>query len=161
MRTVATAIESYIVDWNSILGTRDMQDALEPPRLEGWDARLMAYTRMTTPVAYITSIPRDPFQEGYHDTDTRTQKEFNFQAGNTYSTGNAARMRRRGYTWFVNSIGPALSRSGPTVFQCLRGNNIEAICIIYDPTNGSVSEGQIIRTNKGIYDHPDTSPRVD
>ena len=43
----------------------------------------------------------------------------------------------------------------------IRGQRDEdAYLYIYDPTNGTKSQGMIIRTNKGQMDSPDLSPEV-
>ncbi|MCX7011153.1 MAG: hypothetical protein NTW86_01065, partial [Candidatus Sumerlaeota bacterium] len=151
MRSLATAIEAYTVDWNLVMGTRDIMDATG---LAQQKARLVAYSRLTTPVAYITAIPRDPFQFG-NLSGNRADDVFQFQASNSFSkkTGNAAWYypRLRGYTWVLNSLGPNLRAPGPNIIEVLRGTTDVSKTLTYDPTNGTVSEGYIIRTNKGDY----------
>ncbi|OPZ20360.1 MAG: Type II secretion system protein G precursor [candidate division BRC1 bacterium ADurb.BinA364] len=153
MRSTATAIESYIVDWGQILGTRDTMDR---SGLDQSTARLLAYSKMTTPVAYMTSFPRDPFQFGAQN-NVREEAEFQFQTSHSYSTNNWEKPRYRGYFWVINSLGPALGRTGPTILGVLRGKTNVNQTFVYDGTNGTVSMGFIIRTNKGEY-VVDTSP---
>ena len=157
MRTQATAIESYLVDWNSILGNHDIRALLnlsDTPL-----ARAIACSKLTTPVAYMTSIPTDPFQLGSRQGDVRLLNEFQYQTSNSFSPASWKPVRRRGYTWMVGSFGPALSRTH-NFRETLRGQTVEQQCHIYDPTNGTVSKGLLIRTNKGIYSQPDLSPGV-
>jgi len=157
MRSTATAIEAYLVDWNLIMGAWDWADATGATQEQG---RLIAYSRLTTPIAYMTSFPKDPFQVGTQ-TQGRAEEEFQFQTSNTFSKHNWWRARQRGYTWGLNSMGPALNRiSSITFIDVLRGLTAQQErTFVYDPTNGTVSQGFIIRTNKGEY-KVDISPSV-
>jgi len=147
MRNLATSVESYIVDNNLILGTDDLEQKLG---LSQQMARLNAYARLTTPIAYMTSFPNDPFMKGHSGVGgNRDDNEFQFQASNTFNTGNWKLPRRRGYTWGFSSHGPALRRTGPTFINVLRGKTDITRTYLYDPTNGTVSEGFLMRTNKG------------
>jgi prepilin-type N-terminal cleavage/methylation domain-containing protein len=49
LRTLATAIESYMIDNNNVIGSNDAKI----PDPYGFEA---AYSRLTTPVAYMSSI---------------------------------------------------------------------------------------------------------
>jgi prepilin-type N-terminal cleavage/methylation domain-containing protein len=53
MRTLTTAVEAYYVDYNSYTNDSDGQF------VTGYNG----FTRLTTPVAYITSLAKDPFQD--------------------------------------------------------------------------------------------------
>ncbi|MCX7048239.1 MAG: type II secretion system protein GspG, partial [Candidatus Sumerlaeota bacterium] len=72
MRSIATAIEAYYVDYNAYpLSEEALSDGCVSPlvtaswRFSHWK------TCLTTPVAYITSIPQDPFfkKTGNRDTE--------------------------------------------------------------------------------------------
>ena len=54
MRSFATAIQSYMVDNNGKIITNRT----------GTETREYVFSRFTTPIAYITSIPKDPFNTG-------------------------------------------------------------------------------------------------
>ena len=61
MRSLATAIEAYIVDNNApSLGQVDCRVAFG---LNNNEANLKAYTYLTTPISYITTAPVDVFVE--------------------------------------------------------------------------------------------------
>ena len=89
LRSMHTALESYFIDYNKY-----------PSRLE----------QLTSPVAYITSVLKDPFNdlESYRYIIEKEKNE-----------------------WKLYSLGPdEIDNAGE---------------IIYDPTNGTKSEGDIIR----------------
>lgn len=117
MRSLATALESYATDSNKY-----------PPR----DPDDVVPERFTTPIAYMTSIPNDVFRRdslpirehryGYHNV----RQEVDEQAPNWPPTD----LKRYG-DWRFFSYGPRQ----------------EYLAYIpYDPTNGTVSDGNIIRT---------------
>ena len=58
MRTLAVGVESYVVDWNTIVGATGI--AADIPGCGQQCGRLIAYSRLTTPVAYLTSQPKAP-----------------------------------------------------------------------------------------------------
>ena len=161
MRSLATAIEEYATDWN------------RPPigGLEGWKLYNEPagnseddYAKLTTPIAYITTIPIDPFvvkgREG-----TWTKKVFDYQVfvsgdkvNNTFGICFS-----RGYTWNLQTVGPSRNDVNPyggnakivNPHKVLSG---EFPCHVYDSTNGTVSLGYIMRTNKGIYTGAEWEP---
>jgi len=157
LRSLAVAIEAYLVDYNStILGSNDWQKV---SGLSANVARLYAFSRLTTPVAYLSSFLIDPF---YVESSqgTRGGRVYEFRSHNDFSDTAYSRCRLRGYFWGVNSIGPVTVRrtgdNDPSMQDVLRGI---APGFVYDPTNGTVSKGFIIRTNKGEYTY-DNSPPV-
>jgi prepilin-type N-terminal cleavage/methylation domain-containing protein len=119
MRSLATALESYAVDANHY-----------PPQ-ENDD---VVSERFTTPIAYITSIPNDPFRTkgqvgrerrfGYHNVRQ--------QVDNHVPSWPEADLKRYG-DWRFFSYGPE---------QDYRPH------IPYDATNGTVSWGNILRTQR-------------
>jgi type II secretory pathway pseudopilin PulG len=149
MRTLATAIETYAVDYG---------------RYPDIFLRMRA---LTTPVAYITSVPRDPFRVqqptdqsrfwrlGFYrygampietpsrfalasvgpDTDIDTYLNFTPDNDNTdnWESDNSALRFYPGYS-------PELfSETGVLV------NSAVYRYVAYDPTNGSVSDGDVFR----------------
>jgi prepilin-type N-terminal cleavage/methylation domain-containing protein len=62
-RTIATAIESYAIDYSVAPIGQMEQGSMAPPNTTNspWDIKAKVYSRMTTPIAYITSVPQDPF----------------------------------------------------------------------------------------------------
>ncbi len=154
LRMLATAIEAYLVDHQMIYGTNDWQAAGISDAME---ARLYAHSRLTTPVAYLTTILYDPFYvQGGAGTGVRRRGAYEFRSYHSQSTGSYLAVYHRNYFWAVNSIGPICVREAgdPSMQDVLRGI---APGFVYDPTNGTISKGFIIRTNRGEY-VMDTSP---
>jgi len=171
LRSLATAQEAYFVDWNSYTKyDRGGDDALPGGQfvIEGWK-------QLTTPVAYITSIPRDPFGGSRYGITGATPSPPLYELG----TGEAGigpsapqpggqidrPMTRPANTYMMSGKGPdhvdqTVSAGGlPGVtfswaewnfpWAALQVNDpamvVQALMLIYDPTNGTVSWGDILR----------------
>ena len=133
MRTLVTGLESYRIDTN--IYPEDYATAV--PREFGLG-------RLTSPVAHLTSVPLDPFG-GYYDT-TRSLQVTSFTLGTAPDS-----MPSR---WALTSAGP--DRKDDTIpifdypgyFDGLWENPSSGYTYIrYDPTNGTVSDGDIIRVS--------------
>lgn len=189
MRSLATAIEAYAVDWNKY----PINVATVSPLEERWAV-------LTTPVAFITSIPDDPFGDkglptdpngnawlsnwDYPDNPTGTGQNwckyqtFDFSIRDDrnfdYDTGTGSYEMRvlfsplqtdptaadagldalAGYAvkWSMASQGPDLLVGLDTVVD--PGSGVNRVNppitgnirdLFYDPTNGTVSAGDIVR----------------
>lgn len=137
MRSLATGLESYQVDSNHY-----------PPALRGnnsWKGELERLVPLTTPTAYITSIPLDVFQQAsagimrgsYWDYSDRGAVSRAFGAvtwdvswGN--KPGSSWRLASNGPDQLPNFLGLGTGPSFPASFE-------------YDPSNGTISPGDIIR----------------
>jgi prepilin-type N-terminal cleavage/methylation domain-containing protein len=169
MRSLATALEAYFVDWNSytFYDPAEYDDYYQPPvRAAGW-------TQITTPVAYITSIPNDPFGSSEYMADFPGRGSF---LPPLYELGTGAvGVGRSGTrsspqdgmpsnTWEMNSSGPDKrdntnnpARSGgqyswsdssfPWVSYDFNDPAVivDGLALLYDPTNGTISRGEIFR----------------
>ncbi len=136
MRTFATGMESYFVDNNSYLPTQNIVGV----------SRMQRFIPLTTPVSYLSSIPKDLFSN-----DTGDQQYYPYwgpdmfeaiRLGNTedrFLTVPAlyARAIGDGNLWLVFSAGP--DRDYEPAFAPWTGFEI------YDPSNGTVSNGDIFR----------------
>jgi prepilin-type N-terminal cleavage/methylation domain-containing protein len=154
MRTVTTALEAYRVDNNSYMPgfPPGAGPAYNNPNenFYGWAQNfLMLETptghlaggdlgnRLTTPVAYISSIPTDPFWVYYfHIIGIEVKKASFLYAASLirpfdFSTSDPPKTYRS-VTWYMRSIGPGHQFAGHAV---------------YDPTNGTVSLGELIWVN--------------
>lgn len=162
MRSTATALEAYYVDNNRYPAPMDHHNQVNwragnavntPP----FHSRMSSL--LTTPLAYMTSLPNDPFREtkqvltGTLAQYNRRQTYFNFpffefNGGFTtsFATGTFGKARALGGDWLMYSPGPDMDEfnrvniTGPT----------QAIAVYrdYDPTNGTISIGNIFRTQK-------------
>lgn len=158
MRSIATAIEAYKVDTNHY----PPEPILGRP-LPYW----LALQVLTTPVAYLSSIPPDTFPEKPWNTAAATLvqvQNFDYygefwegrQWGEDGSGGNQyvlAFGKRSAAQWVMSTNGPDMKWScGPYAMfglECIqafpaippRGNP----GAVYDPTNGTISNGDIVR----------------
>jgi prepilin-type N-terminal cleavage/methylation domain-containing protein len=156
MRTLATGVESYRVDYNKIFPTT---------RFTAAQTRTWIWGYMTTPVAYMTSVPNDPFNGAEADPDNRvvtiwgpdyidgdvtvrhrdgtsgtipnleSRSVIFFAPFPDYAQNN--RMLRRNF-WVMISWGPDQKFDVTTpVFP--------GPMTPYDPSNGTISDGDISR----------------
>ncbi len=166
MRTTATALEAYNVDAGKY-----------PPWLQAFtkpcfslvgntdtDA-MWGLCRLTTPMAYLTSVPMDVFRaQGQRNIakpgtvkscyDYITTSYYSCTQGTPESKADAA-----GYKWAMAGVGPSRNQASPGLFVVILGtvnpqNNLDKECVSYDPSNGTTSRGFIVRTNKGIWTTP-------
>ncbi len=157
LRTLRTAVESYAVDNNRV--PRMTWGPVFNDFLYGEYVFGTLPAAITTPIAYITSQPFDPFATGtsasvdaqlytYQAPDTMEEL---FRRGGTvpvpgkpgyiYVPGNRsenAKMRFYFGSYVLWSIGPA----GP---ERVTGSNF---WLQYDPTNGTISEGHVFVSQK-------------
>ena len=147
LRTVATSLESYRID-NNTYPVVDMN--LGRDGVFGYDGVFIDYTFIvTTPIAYITRYPKDPFAVGVAIPASGvgyffyTYDDVNFQP--FFSPIGA------GTHFAILSFGPDLKPGGSvglTPWTSLHntGSENETFARAYDPSNGTVSNGEIYRT---------------
>lgn len=143
LRSLATAVESYVVDNNKYM------PFVVPVR--GLLGELQIHL-LTTPVAYISSIPHDVFQAGKPKLSTTCPyKNYDDYYGMipryfVYSTSTFLLNGQTG--WTMRCMGPDLDFD---LCGCPSDND-SAVPENgkYDPTNGTVSNGDILRAGGGI-----------
>lgn len=120
MRTLATALETYVVDNNRY-----------PPNWEYGGERLTP-SNLSSPISYLTSLPSDPFRTSF-DYVLRRYDYHNVQdlVDRGESSWPPNDLRRYGLWRFV-SYGP-------------KGEYLP--WIPYDSTNGTMSAGNVLRTH--------------
>ena len=166
MRTLTTALETYHIDNNDY--PPEMGPVQGPagsyvgqPGLNGYNQiRLFEFKSappyLTTPVAYLTTLPEDPFKQGgsatippntglsydsgdpldkgYIYLDIASWVEFeNPQFPEAWANAIFGR-------WGLVSLGPDQVYNPPTP------GNVNDLGWIYDPTNGTASTGMLVRT---------------
>jgi prepilin-type N-terminal cleavage/methylation domain-containing protein len=169
VRSIATAIESYFVDYNAPPIDEVMWAKAIPDPPDGSPKNLItrpkAYSALTTPVAYMTTIPQDPFIDkgAFNASGPNPRMRYYRYTATFYTSNDVTDMdkkfkwrvycKQHGFTWAIASAGPAKSLAG-NFQKFLLGEPDQPT--IYDPTNGTVSQIWIVRTNKGImtYNHP-------
>jgi prepilin-type N-terminal cleavage/methylation domain-containing protein len=166
MRTLASALEVYHVDNNAypqelgpVNGPKGAYNA--EPSLDSYgDIRLFEFKgigpQITTPVAYVSSLPVDPFKIGAVATvPPNTGKALDtgnpFDEGFTYiDVASWVQFENPQFnpvwanslfgSWSLLSLGPNQIYDLPTP------NSFTDRSWIYDPTNGTTSRGVITRT---------------
>ncbi|MBX7246268.1 MAG: type II secretion system GspH family protein [Candidatus Sumerlaeaceae bacterium] len=170
-RSLATAIESYAVDNNKYPVRHDKWElgdnapgAFAYPRFDekiydpDFATAPVGMHVITTPISYITSLPKDIFNSPAAGL---------VQPGNPYSdcidywdpldldrwiaqNKGAALIYGRGKGWALVSVGPdkflgVLSNGQPGGYPAEPAATALTASIMYDPTNGSVSVGNVFR----------------
>lgn len=126
LRTLGIAMECYRLDNNSYVPHKDTPADLYP---------------LTTPIAYVSSIPADFFKDGATPVDSGANYtwqdlyEIYYFLMPTFGGGDwLARQVTAGRMWVLSSWGPDLKED-------MYGNAVSP----YDPTNGTTSRGDIYR----------------
>ncbi len=165
MRTHATALESYRVDSNRYPFPDDIGGGF----LSASDARTFFETkitvRLTTPVAYLTTLSEDVFRNldekderylPYHYTDRFYAENFSAEAGTEEFDALHFAMFgsvNRAAQWYLLSHGPDSDHdAGPSAGGSpgLPGHITGDGVVAYDPTNGTVSNGDLVMFGPGI-----------
>ena len=134
LRTLATALEAYSADNNCYL---PVPIALGP--------RFRRMRPLTTPVAYLSAIPSDPFKS----VDPNGFGPFRFGLYNYGATPIDKASR-----WAMTSDGPDRNDNCDGLIfypgysaSLFDGTNTEFKFTLYDPTNGTISRGDIFRAS--------------
>lgn len=168
MRSVGVAIEAYRIDQNRYPPDYDdaRPDVGNHPQFSGYVGRLKV---LTTPVAFMTTLPEDVFAEAalsrnalqatpyeeppgsgnrvrpytfdYAKKDTQPINgiETATLSSNSFTTWSRISPLPDTTAWAIKSVGPDLEAT-------VLGNNAQ----LYDPTNGTVSRGDIYYVGPGI-----------
>jgi len=170
MRTLATGLESYVVDHN---GYPDVDR--NPPSIPiklGTPYSRAALALLSTPVSYLSSGGLiDPFAVGstattfYGYANAKAAQSVPDLAGAFASTGGggvpteAEKGAFDEHRWVLQSVGPdkenfafssrLLGLGFRNAFDALIDNDLSDLAFYYDPTNGTTSTGDIVRTGKG------------
>lgn len=160
MRTLATALEAYRIDNNKYVPTPTKLRIAGSP---GTDLLEERWAYLTTPISYVTTTYADPFG----DKDVLTSNIFsNPVKYRTYDyaafDGALATFEQQlkqdlvtvfGYStgtqWLIASQGPDQKPGSSVIDPAIGSVSGRATGLPYDPTNGSVSAGDIIRVGPG------------
>jgi prepilin-type N-terminal cleavage/methylation domain-containing protein len=157
LRTMATALESYFVDNNSYPlmglysyegGVCDIWGIADPTGLGTNEMFISQKTSITTPIAYITSEPYDPFYLSPKAisgsaADTPSMKRYCYSSYKAYQLGQKATdpvpewHRPIFGEWRLWGSGPDNDR------RDVYWSSLSSV-IPYDPTNGVISNGDIL-----------------
>ncbi|RJP32291.1 MAG: prepilin-type N-terminal cleavage/methylation domain-containing protein [Candidatus Omnitrophota bacterium] len=128
MKAVSTALEQYYLDYNSYVEDHDWPTG-------GMDER--GLFRLTTPVAYMNSLPLDPFPSSQVRNWTEDNPHFEFGSGNA---------TRAGVQWPAQAY--LIISPGPDLNEEVSGNDgfpFGTTIYSFDPSNGLSSTGDIVR----------------
>ncbi len=143
-RTLAGAIEMYMIDYNVYL--RDGDD------FPGFNFSLWAQTRifrkLTTPIAYTSSALYDPFHQANHGSNPPQAMSLLFPGPPPYTyayitQGDYSTHKGKPESYGIISVGPSSN------FDSAMAPYIGEINTIYDATNGTISYGDIVRYGPG------------
>ena len=145
LRTLATALEAYRVDSNHYPehGRITAAKAVEAPALGADRADLDEFvaSTITTPVAYITSIATDPFAEKLVGPEPWIKQYDYINLLNHVTLPGAPPLAiaesfvAQWGQWRASACGPDQDRGADTKNG-----------IFYDPTNGTISDGDLVRS---------------
>jgi type II secretion system protein G len=171
MRSVATALEAYRVDANFYPPDNLIPDG---PMAFGVSWFLRRLEPLTTPIAYVTSLPIDLFASNVAHSESFISLFYRaegmvggavlspvvFEYARFDADPQGAGMSP-GYDdpelWARFCSNPetaqwALNATGPNVSEHVLIGDLQFA--VYDPTNGTISRGQIVRTNVSGADVP-------
>jgi type II secretion system protein G len=170
MRSLATAIESYRVD-NTKYPPSVVDNVLAPAYAPA-NVRKTVIALLSTPIAYMTSFPEDAFKGDYRGDNPATdplqlRRLYDFRltrfGPSTSATGNTLFQSATGVgigvgetfdSWILYSPGPDREqninskRAGKNTVNVGGFGDPFSTWAIYDPTNGTVSWGDVIRTRE-------------
>lgn len=138
-RTLNVALQSYRVDHNDY--PSDKIGA-------GWANDFYAFIPLTTPIAYITAVPIDsPFDKGIMGA------RGNYSYWRTNNPEDGIEDRGLGIFYAITSVGPDLKWD--MSFNALNAQMVvergpDFLNDLYDPTNGTISHGDLHCSNFGI-----------
>jgi type II secretion system protein G len=160
MRSLATAIEAYQVDNNKYPPDYN-------PAIQLYWSFLPRLLVLTTPIAYITAVPEDVFAAASISQSTLFDDPYRIP----YGSGPLVRPYPFDYAYRLNANGDSesltvwerITQNPESVLWALRsvGPDLEATVLgwsgvtVYDPTNGTLSRGDIFYTGPGKgFDQP-------
>ncbi len=162
LRTMATAMETYAIDYNALPRDND-SDMDREYSAPDWQ-KANGAMQLTTPVAYMTSILNDPFMPpGAKDITGGAADGYRIGSGTwsygAYGSPNTSPPDNQGAAGVFSTKGRAMAyvtmspgtdtkreRMGYKCFPFKSPDAKEtAFYIDYDPSNGTVSNGDIYR----------------
>jgi type II secretion system protein G len=157
MQTITTALETYKVDNNEYpMKTRRWPVFVNFISDAPWNERLIP---ITTPISYLTSLPGDPFDHfiaGGSSSGLVNNPNYrayvyargDLRAGPPYTGAEPTAV------WNMSSAGPDNNIAFDTYWSQEEYRGFEALNnpsapARYDPTNGTISQGDLVRWGPG------------
>ena len=163
MRTIGIGLESYYVDNNSYISAfwpnknpvpRPCRPGYSSPSYGKWFVIYETLNNviggcggpLTSPVSYLTTLPYDPFQEHYKVFEGG--QDWGLKRGGVFYSADlncpAAFGIQDPFFW-RDDVGYYLQSAGPNLIIFSH----EPVLAFYDPTNGTVSAGDLFYLGKG------------
>ena len=151
MRTIALAIESYAIDQNRPPIGKNEGNNGNSKSLDLWndDTADRLYRQLTTPVAYLSGVSEDPFRTNaslYNISQDKWKAAKLYEYQCCRFTNSMQNCYKKGHLWYLRGCGPDRQVGEPYFSTMIAQKNPNNL---YDPTNGTISYGDIYRTNKG------------
>ena len=153
IRTLATALESYAIDYNKYPG--DGAQYCWNYGIYPYDGYWYVPDTITTPIAYITSAKLvDPFRVVVLTTSLNYRRYRYWyidmtwgKAGTRPAPSSVLPFLKMWYgSWKLNSAGPDRTYGPSYPTSSYPGNMYSDLPIPYDATNGTVSSGDVMRS---------------
>jgi prepilin-type N-terminal cleavage/methylation domain-containing protein len=155
MRTIAIGLESYQIDHGVypphgeiLKGNEDPSDPIFPAANAGLGTIEFVSPRLTTPIAYLNVFPQDPLLtsrstemlRSYGYIQSEQMRDILAGKGIPFLADQAAKIIRTHGYWRLYAAGPDGDK----------GDAKQSIP--YDPTNGTFSDGDIVRSQLLPFD---------
>ncbi len=153
MRSLATAIEAYYSDSNHY------PPGYMEPLFGHWG--IDCVSQLTTPIAYMTSTniidPFMPNKDMFNPSGFKASYQyFNYDMDGTWGSMMVAFNGQKPVrAWSVESWGPDQEQQAAEwiVYGPVLSTGVVTIDLIYDPTNGTRSRGDILRPGGAVPGH--------
>ena len=162
MRSLTTGIQSYAVDYHKFPDVDPVVEGITPPIKLGLGYSRVCLSRLSTPVAYITSsVMIDPFTKKKGDPDYYAYNNVveSSRTGAIFAVGVTADREEldmyESHLFALSSFGPdgisfplqgTATQNFPLAFIAMTTQ--EDMSFYYDPTNGTISTGDVVMTTK-------------
>ena len=164
VRTVGIAVETYLSDYGTYpLDPYDWRNVTGKQHPVPWDWILLV---CTTPIAYMTNLPRDPFLDihtswGVH-TWYFTKSGYYPVRKNRKDPAAFFYGPRKRYNYCLDSPGPdrfwEFDRGGAGHDRVYAHWKYDGDVLYYDPSNGSRSQGDLYAYGPGFTYNPTPHP---
>ncbi|MGC9329080.1 MAG: type II secretion system protein [Candidatus Hinthialibacter sp.] len=125
MRTLATALESYHLEF----GNYPVAHLIDQQIASG--TALSRFSALTTPIAFISFYPADPFGKKKESSEFHTHT-YDYYDWTSAKLANNAPQSTRGACWRIASAGPDMIQT-------------VGFSVDYNSSNGVLSRGDIVR----------------
>lgn len=146
MRSLSTGIESYYVDWAEYPIPADPEGLPSAYPFAPHPNEVLIPASITTPIAYMTNRPLDPFTDNDTGLFHFSTREYELMHHGSYHHFDETLLEilKSG----VGAVEYFITSRGPDKDQDLGSHG--QIDTLYDPTNGTLSGGDIIYWGPGV-----------